>query len=192
MVLTPLADRIRNAVTVGHFTFRRVFHPKGAWTVNTADPVSPLREATRKMLHWQHRNLRNVVGSLSAEALNWSPVPEANSIAALVYHTLDAERELVAGAAGIIIEHDGTASFDFAATSAEELARLIDRTEHDIDGYLEELREDDLARDITRRGWTENGAWWLLHAVGHTREHVGQAMLTRQLWEYQTQQSPAD
>jgi uncharacterized damage-inducible protein DinB len=138
------------------------------------------------MLHWQHRNLRQAVTALSPEALNWTPVPGANSIANLVFHTLDAERELVAGATGIIIEQDGTEFFGFAATSAEELLEMIDRTEHDIDGYLEQLRDDHLGRDITRRGWTENGAWWLLHAVGHTREHVGQALLTRQLWDHHT------
>jgi uncharacterized damage-inducible protein DinB len=141
------------------------------------------------MLHWQHRNLRQAVTSLSAEALNWSPVPEANSIAALVFHTLDAERELVAGAAGIIIEHDGTAFFEFVATSAEELLTIIDRTEHDINGYLDQLRDHHLGTDITRRGWTESGAWWLLHAVGHTREHVGQAQVTRLWWEQLTLQS---
>jgi hypothetical protein len=141
------------------------------------------------MLHWQHVNLRQVVNSLSAEALNWAPVPEANSIAALVFHTLGAESELVAAAAGIIIEHDGTSFFQFEATSAEELVTLIDRMEQEINGYLEQLREDHLGRYITRRGHTESGAWWLLHAVGHTREHVGQAQLTRQLWEHQTHQS---
>ena len=66
---------------------------------------------------------------------------------------------------------------------------MIDRTEHEIDGYLDQLRDEHLGRDITRRGWTETGAWWLLHAVGHTREHVGQAQLTRQWREHHTQQS---
>lgn len=136
------------------------------------------------MLQWQHRNLRHVVTSLSAEALNWTPLPEANSIASLVFHTLGAESELIAAAAGMLIEHDGTESFGFVATSAEELLAMIDRTEHDINGYLDQLRGDHLGRILTRRGWTESGAWWLLHAVGHTREHVGQAQLTRQWWEH--------
>ena len=155
----------------------------------TADSFGTLRDATREMLHWQHANLRNVVNSLSAEALNWAPVPEANSIAALVFHTIGAETELVAAAAGTLLDHDGTAFFQYEATSAEQLVTLIDRMEQDVDGYLEQLREDHLARRSIRRGWTESGAWWLLHAVGHTREHVGQAQLTRQLWEYQARQT---
>jgi uncharacterized damage-inducible protein DinB len=157
--------------------------------MTTADPIGALREATRTMLQWQHRNLCTVVSALSADALNWTPVPAANSIAAIVVHTLDAERELVAAAAGTVIEHDGTERFGFAATSAEELLAMIDRTEQEINGYLDQLRDDYLGTDIARRGWTESGAWWLLHAVGHTREHVGQAQVTRQWWEHQTQQA---
>jgi hypothetical protein len=103
--------------------------PKGAQTVGTANPVGSLREATRTMLQWQHRNLRNVVNSLPAEALNWTPAPGANSIAATVFHTLDGERELVAAAAGSIVEHDGAESFGFVATSAEELLAMIDRAD---------------------------------------------------------------
>lgn len=80
---------------------------------------------------------------------------------------------------------------EFTATSAEDLLALIDCTEQEIDGYLDRLRIEHLGRDITRRGWTESGAWWLPHAVGHTREHVGQAQVTRQWWEHQTQQSTA-
>lgn len=68
--------------------------------MTTADPIGALREATRTMLQWQHRTLRTVINSLSADALNWTPVPTANSMAAIVIHTLDAERELVAAAAG--------------------------------------------------------------------------------------------
>jgi hypothetical protein len=130
-----------------------------------------------------------VVNSLHAEVLNWTPAPGANSIAAIVFHALDAERELVAAAAGVIVAHDGTESFGFAATSAEELLAMIDRAEHEIDGHLDQFRDEHLGRTSTRRGWTETGAWWLLHAVGHTREHVGQAQLTRQWWEHHTQQS---
>ena len=89
--------------------------------MQTVDSVSALRDATRKMLEWQHRNLRRVVHALSPEALNWTPAPEVNSISALIFHTLAAERELVAGAAGIMVEHDGIAHFQFEAASAEEL-----------------------------------------------------------------------
>jgi hypothetical protein len=157
--------------------------------MTTAEPIESLRDAARTMLQWQHRNLRTVVGSLTADALNWTPVPAANSIAAIVVHTLDAERELVAAAAGIVIEHDGTENFGFVAASAEELLVMIDHTEQEIDTYLDRLRDEHLGMDLTRRGWTENGAWWLLHAVGHTREHVGQAQVMRQWWDHQTQQS---
>jgi hypothetical protein len=29
------------------------------------------------------------------------------------------------------------------------------------------------------------GIWWLLHSMRHTREHIGQMFLTRQLYEQQ-------
>jgi hypothetical protein len=51
-------------------------------------------------------------------------------------HTLGAARELVAAAAGIVIEHDAAASCACATTSAEELVTMA-HTEHEIDGHLD-------------------------------------------------------
>jgi uncharacterized damage-inducible protein DinB len=60
---------------------------------------------------------------------------------------------------------------------------MIDAAERDVDGFLAALTDDGLAAAIDRRGRTETGARWLLHVASHSREHIGQANLTRQLAE---------
>src|SRR5438094_256340 len=42
-----------------------------------------------------HRQLRDEVASLDAEALNWTPGPETNSVGTIVTHALGAEAEML-------------------------------------------------------------------------------------------------
>ncbi len=136
------------------------------------------------MLHECHAGMRTVVAGLDAEALNWRPAEDANSIAALVAHPLDAERFLVAAVAGIELDRDREAQFRITAGDAGELASLIDGLEAEVDGYLDRIRPEALAELVTPPNRASRpGIGWLLHVTSHSREHVGQALLTRQLWE---------
>ena len=63
------------------------------------DAALAVREAARQLLHETHAAMREAVGGLDAEALDWRPAAETNSLAALVAHALEAERFLVASAA---------------------------------------------------------------------------------------------
>jgi hypothetical protein len=45
--------------------------------------------------------------------------------------------------------------------------------------------ETDRTRPSERLGRIKPGVWWLLHAVRHSREHIGQMYLTRQMYEQQ-------
>lgn len=150
-----------------------------------SDPVTAVREATRQILQTQHAGWRDIVTGLSTDALNWKPGDETNSIAVLISHALDAERFLLATSVDAEIDRDREAKFRVEASSADELLALIDQTERDGNGYLEMLTTDHLGQEIARTTRSHTGSWWLLHAIEHSCEHLGQASLTRQLWEQQ-------
>ena len=136
--------------------------------------------------HEAHAAMRTVVGGLSPALLDWKPGEETNSIAALIAHTLDSERALTAIVAGVTLPRDREAAFRVGGLVAEKLVAMIDATERDVDGFLAVLTQDRLDATIERPMRTASGAFWLLHAAVHSREHIGQATLTRQLAEQAT------
>jgi uncharacterized damage-inducible protein DinB len=133
--------------------------------------------------HEAHTAMREVVGGAGPLVLDWRPGDDTNSIAVLVSHALDAERAITSNVAGLTLPRDRDAMFRVAGLGPDELVAMIDATERDVDGFLAALTNDGLAAAIDRRGRTETGARWLLHVAAHTREHIGQATLTRQLAE---------
>jgi uncharacterized damage-inducible protein DinB len=148
-----------------------------------ADTVNAIRDTCRTILHNQHDRWRNVVNGLDAEALNWKPGDETNSIAVLVSHGLDAERFCVANSVDVTLDRDREAKFRTQVSSAGDLLSVIDETEREIDGYLDSMTSDALSTEVTRGDRTRSGAWWVLHALEHSCEHLGQAELTRQMWD---------
>jgi uncharacterized damage-inducible protein DinB len=147
--------------------------------------MDALKTAAKQVLAVQKQAMRDVVSGLDAEALNWKPLDgqETNSIAALFAHALDAERFLIASSVDVTLDRDREAQFRVEVASADELLALIDRTETEVNGWIDSLTEESLATEIARPNRTRTGAWWLLHAIEHSNEHVGQALLTRQLVE---------
>jgi uncharacterized damage-inducible protein DinB len=141
-----------------------------------------LQAGAREIFRDQHKWWREIVGDLDAEALNWRPGGETNSLAVLVAHTFDAERYWTAQAAGITLDRDREAKFQTVAGDAADLLAIIDASADDVDGYLAQLTHKTLTEEIERRGVVRSGAWCLLHALEHSREHAGQAALTRQLF----------
>jgi hypothetical protein len=152
-----------------------------------AQGISALRDALRQALREQHQVMRDLIQGLDVAALNWSPGPEMNSIAVLYAHLLDAERFLLAAALGETVQRDREAAFRYRAPDAAALLQLIDSVETESMARVDRLTEADLAAVRAPAGDRLNrrfpGAWWVLHALGHDREHIGQAMLTRQLYE---------
>jgi uncharacterized damage-inducible protein DinB len=153
--------------------------------------MDALNDGLRQVLGGQKQAMREVVSGLSVEALNWQPGDgkETNSIAQMLSHALEAERFLLATAVDATVDRAREAQFQVTVNSADELTSLIDRSEQQVNGYLDQLTPEMLSTVTTRsdaRGdRTFSGAWWLLHAVEHSREHIGQALLTRQLFEAQ-------
>ncbi len=149
--------------------------------------MDALKAAAKQVLGEQKKAMRGVVSGLDGAALNWKPIggQDTNSIAVLLAHALDAERYLVASSVDVTLDRDREAQFRVEVGSDADLLALIDRTESEVNGWIDSLTADHLAADIVRPNRTHSGAWWLLHAIEHSNEHVGQAMLTRQLYEAQ-------
>jgi hypothetical protein len=149
------------------------------------DAITTLRDEARAILGEQKDEMRAVVRGLSAAALNWAPAggAETNSIAQMLSHALEAERFLVAAAVDAEVDRDREAQFRVHLDDAADLLALIDRTQREVEGYLAQLTAERLAAEVARPNRTHTGSWWLLHAVEHSREHIGQALLTRQLYE---------
>ena len=145
--------------------------------------VEEIKEGMRRIFHDQHKRWREVVTGLDAAALNWKPGEDTNSLAALVAHTCDAERFLMAIALGIKLDRDREAKFRTVVTGADELLKLIDETEAETDDYIDRLNNDLLVAEHSHPGRTHTGIWWALHGIEHSTEHIGQALLTRQMYE---------
>ena len=155
-----------------------------------SDPTTPTEVAS--LLHEGHAVMRGIVAALPASTLDWKPGEATNSIAALVTHALDAERHLTALVAGLSLPRDREAAFRVAGLRGEDLVAQIDATERDVDGHLELATPDRLATTIQRPNRTATGAGLLIHALAHSREHIGQACLTRQLAEQAGGDVPGD
>jgi hypothetical protein len=151
------------------------------------DALDALRGALTQIFREQHATLREVVDGLDATALNWRPGEDTNSIAVLCAHILGSEDFLSATAVGDTIPRDREAEFAVEATDAPALARQVDAVEARVLERIARLTADDLAVQRAPandpRGRRAPGSWWILHAVEHCREHIGQALLTRQLYE---------
>lgn len=151
--------------------------------------MDPFSAAALELLRHQAETSRSVVAGLSDEALSWRPGPDTNPLMVLVTHAWGAAEAWAARGAGIEIERDRAQEFR-AVASADELITWIDQHTARIEDRL-------AAIDPGRYGalWTNAAgddqrtrAACLLHALEHTQEHLGQALLTRQIWE----QRPSD
>jgi uncharacterized damage-inducible protein DinB len=133
-----------------------------------------------------HRDMNSAVADLPVEALNWSPGPEMNSLAALAAHTAGAERYWI----GDVVarddsQRDRAAEFRTQAASAAALINRLDAALAHSRSVLEQLTLANLdeQRLASRAGREVTVAWALAHALEHTATHLGHMQLMRQLWE---------
>ncbi len=154
-----------------------------------ADALVSLQEGWKSIATEHHKDMREIVSGLDADALNWRPGPETNSLAVLVTHILGAELSCVTTSLGNPSDRDRDAEFQAVADSPDELIAEIDRIDGMIPGLIEQLTADDLdamrTRPHDRLNREKPGIWWLFHGMRHTREHIGQMLLTKQLYEQQ-------
>jgi uncharacterized damage-inducible protein DinB len=154
-----------------------------------ADALATFKDGLKTIFAEHHADMRRLVQDLDADALNWQPGKDTNSLAVLVTHLLGAEHHCITTAFGEPIERDRDAEFRAVARGPEELLALIDQVDAVLPGLIDRLTAEDLAtewgRPGDRLGRVKPGIWWVLHGMRQGREHIGQMMLTRQLYEQQ-------
>lgn len=133
-----------------------------------------------------HKSMREHVTDMDHGTLNWRPLPNANSIAVLVAHTLASERDLLLAVRKIQHERDREAEFK-VELDASDLLAMLDGADKDLDEHLPSVTPADLT-EMRPRGDRppQPGIQWLMHNYGHAREHQAQIELTKQLYDSRT------
>ncbi|TVR70328.1 MAG: DUF1572 domain-containing protein [Sphaerobacteraceae bacterium] len=154
-----------------------------------ADAISAIRTGMKMLAAEHHQDMREIVAGRDADALNWRPGPETNSLAVLVIHLLGAEHSCVTTALGSPVDRDRDAEFQAVASGPDELLAEIDRIDELLPGLIDQITADDLeamrTRPNDRLDRERPGIWWLLHSMRQSREHIGQMLLTIQLYDQQ-------
>lgn len=143
--------------------------------------MEPFVESAVATLEQLRADLKAGLEGQSADALNWQPLPGANSIAGMVAHLLESGNYLVQYGLGKTIPREREAQF---AVTVPDAAALLARIDAGFEPILQNAHcytEIDLQRVHEFRGERHPGAWFLLRACIHMTEHWGQIQLTRDL-----------
>ncbi len=132
-----------------------------------------------------HSEIGKSLEGLPAEALDWVPGPNMNSIAVLVTHLTGAEGYLVGVAINKPPERDRDAEFQVKGLNLDELKRRVISTDEFVRQALDNLSINDLEslRHSPRHNKSLTVSWCLAHALEHTALHTGHLQMTRQLWD---------
>ncbi|MGH2459384.1 MAG: DinB family protein [Chloroflexota bacterium] len=144
--------------------------------------------ASLAVLEELYADLEELVRSLDADCLNWTPpIPETNSMSALVTHTAGSVDSWLSRALGEPLKRDREAEFRVTRT-ADELVATIERSRAETRQRFARLEQSDLAmlrhvrRMSTNREEDVSLAWCIEHALIHAGEHWGQIQLNRQFY----------
>jgi uncharacterized damage-inducible protein DinB len=152
----------------------------------------PIITAARENLDTALGDMRPAIEGASTEALNWHPAGDGtNSLAVLAVHVMNSTRMWLSVATGATLpERDRDSEFVASTSGAADLLAFVDRYAADCRALLDRAENVDWnamrqTHPRPRPGASHEvtGAYALVHCFGHLREHVGQMMLTRQLWE---------
>ena len=133
-----------------------------------------------------HSEIMRTVRHLPAEALDWVPFPDGNSLSVLVVHTSGAEKYWIGDVvANEPSARDRPAEFRVKNMRLQDLEARLNESLGYAELVVSKLGLDDLeAKRINPRDGQEvSVAWALLHALKHTALHLGHMQLTRQLWD---------
>jgi len=153
--------------------------------------MHPTYEAANYVLRDSFTMLSDALEGLPDAALDWTPVAGTSSLAVLATHSVTSTLFWVAAAAGASPEREEyiakqrPAAFRTRGATAEELRERIASTISEVTRLLSQGTDVSLEAAmpwIEDGGRRRSGAECLMHAVGHLREHVGQAQLMRDLW----------
>jgi uncharacterized damage-inducible protein DinB len=147
----------------------------------------PTIVAASDLLESSLEAMREVIAGADPEALDWRPGPDTNSIAVLAVHSMHSTRMWLSVATGAPLpERDRPSEFLATADGVEALLAFFDAMAADCRALLDTPEPfDPGAVRVTGRDdeETATGAYALLHALEHVREHVAHAQLTAQLWQ---------
>jgi uncharacterized damage-inducible protein DinB len=133
-----------------------------------------------------HAGIYKALETLPAEALDWVPGPEMNSLSVLVVHLAGAERYWVGDVVqGVPSFRNRDAEFQARGMDAAALKGRIEKLDEYETAVFEALRLRDLDawRVSPRDGRKVTVAMGLLHALKHTAVHVGHIEVLVQQWK---------
>ncbi len=140
-------------------------------------PVNPSLDHIDSM----YGRLLDLLRTTDEATLNWTPgVPETNSIAILVAHTVGSTTRWLSRAAGDFRRGDRPAEFRTRATPAEAIA-LVEQAKQEAPTWFAALEGLDPATPRPLEDEAPTVAWCVEHALTHAHEHWGQIQLTLQL-----------
>jgi hypothetical protein len=132
-----------------------------------------------------HQHLRDELDGLEDDALNWVPMPGANSIATIVAHLVGSEAETLRCVAGVACERDRDAEFVASTLAGQDVLLLLDGADDLIAELEPRIDGSRMATEFSLPTLPAHdvrpGLSWLICNYGHAREHVGQIQLTKQL-----------
>jgi DinB superfamily len=152
-------------------------------------PAAPRHELTTStavvaLMLQLHEELRELV-ACDHDTLNCVPCPGSNSIATIVTHLLGSEAEALRSVAGVDRLRDRDAEFRMDEQASEALLGQLDRADALLAELAPALTDDRLqtlvALPTLPESETRPGMTWLIGTLGHSREHLGHAHLTKQL-----------
>ncbi len=138
-----------------------------------------------EQLHGNVAEIHKLLHDLPAEALDWAPSDEGNSIAVLAAHLAGSIKYWLGDVlANRESRRDRDAEFVTRGVDAVELATRLEAAVTDVEPIVAALTFDDLAKNrfSPRNGREYSVAWVLNHALEHCALHVGHAQVTGQVW----------
>lgn len=136
-------------------------------------------ERLEGLQHWLNRA---AVQDLPAEAMDWSPGPEMNSVAVLLAHMTGVLHEGIDIAMNVPPGRVRAQEFQMRGVSAAEMLRRLDAVIDYARSTLPRLGLEDLDKAREDEDGTITCGWALLHALEHAYMHLGHVQLTCQIW----------
>jgi hypothetical protein len=128
------------------------------------------------------RGLHKEVRDLPAEAMDWSPGPQMNSVAVLLAHIVGVLHEGIAIALGEPPGRVREQEFQTRGVVSAEMLHRLDAVIEYARGALPRLGLDDLDKERKDEDGMVSCGWALLHALEHAYLHLGHAQVTCQMW----------
>lgn len=146
--------------------------------------MDALFEDYLERLQGLHDGIREAIRTLPAEALDWSPGAEMNSIGVLAAHVAGSELYWIGDIAGQTpTGRVRELEFRTHGLDQDALQRLLDAALALARETLQNLNPQELDQvHSTPDGRTVTAGWALLHALEHAGLHTGHIQLTAQLW----------